>query len=139
MEYRAFKDTYMLRIDIGEEITESLKKMCKQEGIRLAEVNAIGASDHAVVGVYDLQEQAYRREELTGFMEIAGLTGSVTSMDGNPYVHLHAVLADGENRLHGGHVLQMRVGATCEMFVKALEGEVTREKNEDLGINRWKF
>ena len=95
MEYRAFKDTYMLRIDIGEEITESLKKMCKQEGIRLAEVNAIGASDHAVVGVYDLQEQAYRREELTGFMEIAGLTGSVTSMDGNPYVHLHAVLADG--------------------------------------------
>ena len=99
MEYRAFKDTYMLRIDIGEEITESLKKMCKQEGIRLAEVNAIGASDHAVVGVYDLQEQAYRREELTGFMEIAGLTGSVTSMDGNPYVHLHAVLADGENRL----------------------------------------
>ena len=41
--------------------------------------------------------------------------------------------------LHGGHVIEMRVGATCEMFVQALDGEIGRERNGELGINLWKF
>ena len=139
MQYKQFGRTYMLRIDLGEEIMKSLQQMCEQEGIRLAQVNAIGAADYAVVGVYDLKEQKYHREELDGFMEITNLSGSITSMDGRPYIHLHATLADQKHAIHGGHVIEMRVGATCEMFVQALDGEVSREKNEQLGINLWKF
>ena len=41
--------------------------------------------------------------------------------------------------VHGGHVLEMRVGATCEMFVTVLDGEVTRQKEVALGINLWTF
>ena len=139
MQYRQFGKTWMLRIDVGEEIMGSLAEMCEKEGILLAQVNAIGASDHAVVGVYDLREQQYHREELDGFMEIAGLSGSVTAMNGKPYIHLHAVLADQRNVLHGGHLIEARVGATCEMFVQELDGTVTREKNGELGINLWQF
>lgn len=139
MQYRQFGQTYMLRIDYGEEIVESLKQLCAREGIRLAQVNAIGATDHAVVGVYDLKEQRYHQEELDGFMEITDLSGSVTAMDGQPYIHLHVTMADQQHVLHGGHVVTLRVGATCEMFVRVLEGAVTREKNEALGINLWTF
>ena len=139
MDYRKFGNTYMLRIDVGEEILESLKAVCAREGIRLAQVSAIGAADRAAVGVYDLAEKQYHREDLEGFMEIANLSGSVTEMNGEPYIHLHATLADQRNILHGGHVISMRVGATCEMFVQVLDGSVTREKDEGLGINLWKF
>ena len=139
MDYRKFGNTYMLRIDVGEEIIESLKAVCAREGVRLAQVSAIGAADRAAVGVYDLAEKQYHREDLEGFMEIANLSGSVTEMNGEPYIHLHATLADQRNILHGGHVISMRVGATCEMFVQVLEGSVTREKDEGLGINLWKF
>ena len=139
MQYRCFGDTYMVRIDCGEEIMQSLLSLCGQEGIRLAQVHAIGASDRAALGVYDLPSQAYRREELDGFMEITSLSGSVTEMDGKPYVHLHATLAGQDHRIHGGHVLEMRVGATCEMFVRKLDGEAGREKDPGLGINLWKF
>lgn len=139
MQYKRFQDTWMLRIDRGEEILSSLGQMCGQEGIRLAQVSAIGASEYAVVGVYDLGEQRYHEEKLDGFMEITSLCGSVTAMDGKPYIHLHATLADQKNTLHGGHVISMRVGATCEMFVRALDGEVIRERNGELGINLWKF
>ena len=139
MDYRKFGNTYMLRIDVGEEILESLKAMCAREGVRLAQVSAIGAADRAAVGVYDLAEKQYHREDLEGFMEIANLSGSVTEMNGEPYIHLHAILADQRNILHGGHVISMRVGATCEMFVQVLDGSVTREKDEGLGINLWKF
>ncbi len=139
MDYRKFGSTYMLRIDVGEEIIESLKEMCAREGIRLAQVSAIGAADRASVGVYDLTEKRYHQEDLEGFMEIANLSGSVTEMNGEPYIHLHGTLADQRNILHGGHVISMRVGATCEMFVQAVDGTVTREKDEGLGINLWKF
>ncbi len=139
MQYRRFGDTYMLRIDYGEEILQSLKQMCVQEGIRLAQVSAIGAVDYAVVGVYDLQEKRYHQEETEGFMEITNLSGSVTEMDNKPYIHLHATMADQKNHLHGGHAIELRVGATCEMFVRMLDGQVTREKNEKLGINLWKL
>ena len=135
MQYKKFGDTYLVRIDLNEEIMQSLKQLCEKEDIRLAQVNAIGASNHAVVGVYDLREQAYHREELNGFMEITGLTGNVTRMNGEVYLHLHGTMADQNNVIHGGHVIELTVGATCEMFVQVLPGEVSRTREESLGIN----
>ena len=137
MQYRQIGNTYMVRIDLGEDILESLKKLCEDRRILLARVEAIGAADHAVLGVYDLKKKEYYPEEIREFMEITALNGSVTALNGKPYIHLHATLADQHHGIHGGHVLEMRVGATCEMFVTVLDGEVTRRKDEALGINLW--
>ena len=135
MQYKRFGDTCFVRIDLNEEIMHSLKELCEKEDIRLAQVNAIGASNHAIIGVYDLQEQAYHREELNGFMEITGLTGNVTRMNGEVYLHLHGTMADQNNVIHGGHIIELTVGATCEMFVQILSGEVAPARDEGLGIN----
>ena len=139
MQYKQFGSTYMIRIDLGEDIIESLKELCEKEHIRLGRAEAIGATDHAVIGVYDPEKKEYYPEEINGFCEIASLNGSITAMDGKPYIHLHATLADQNHVIHGGHVLEMRVGATCEMFVAVLDGEVKRKKDESLGINLWEF
>lgn len=135
MDYRRFGNTYLVRMDVGEEIVEELKSLCRTENIRLAQVDAIGAVRQAVIGVYDLEKQAYHREDLEGFMEIAGLQGSVTRMNGEVYPHLHVTLAGQDNQVHAGHVIGLIVGATCEMFVRVLDGEVSRERDEDIGIN----
>ena len=139
MEYKKFGDTYLVRIDVGEEIVEQLKALCRDENIRLAQVDALGAVKQAVIGVYDLEQQVYHREDLNEFMEIAGLTGSVTRMNGEVYPHLHATLAGQDNAVHAGHVIGLVVGATCEMFVRVLDGEVNRARDESLGINTIRF
>ena len=139
MQYKRFNDTYMLRIDKGEEVIQSLTEMCEKEDIRLAEVSAIGAADYAAIGVYDLGTGTYHREELPFFMEIASLAGSVTRMNNKPYIHLHTTLADQQNKTHAGHVIELRIGATCEMFVRVLPGEVIRKKDEEVGLNLWEF
>lgn len=139
MLYKKFGDTYLVRIDLGEDIIESLKMLCEDEHIRLGRVEAIGAANHAVLGVYDLKKKEYYPEEINEFMEITSLNGNITAMDGKPYIHLHATLTDQRHTIHGGHVLEMRVGATCEMFVTVLDGEVKRQKEVALGINLWTF
>ena len=139
MQYKQSGSTYMVRMDLGEEITGNLKKLCENEQIRLGRVEAIGATDHAVIGVYDLAKKEYYPEQIDEFMEIASLNGNITAMDGKTYIHLHATLADQRHGIHGGHVIEMRVGATCEMFVTVLDGEVKRQKDEGLGINLWTF
>lgn len=137
MQYRKFENIWMVRLDLGEDVIAQLKKLCEEERICLGKVEAIGATDKAVIGVYDLEKKEYYPEEISEFMEITSLNGNITAMDGKPYIHLHAVLADQRHAVHSGHVLEMRVGATCEMFITALDGKVTRMKDEALGINLW--
>ena len=132
MEYRRLGNTYMVRIDRGEDIMVQLKELCEKESVRLGRVEAIGAADRAVIGVYDLEKKEYSTEEISEFMEITGLNGSITAMGGEPYIHLHAALADQQHHLHGGHVIEMQVGATCEMFITAPDGEVNRRRDEGL-------
>ena len=61
MEFRRFNDAYVVRMDRGEEVMETLTALCEQEGIRLASVEAIGAVDRAVVGLYDVGEKVYHK------------------------------------------------------------------------------
>ena len=68
-------------------------------------------------------------------MEITGLTGNVTRMNGEVYLHLHTTMVDQNHVVHGGHVIELKVGATCEMFITVLPGEVDRVRDENLGFN----
>ena len=62
MQYKKFDSTYMVRMDVGEEIMQSLKALCEKEDIRLARVEALGAVNHAVLGVFDTEKQAYHQK-----------------------------------------------------------------------------
>ena len=139
MKVQRFHNTFAVRLDIGDEVVDSLKKLADTEQIRLAEISAIGAADHAVMGVFDRELSTYRQEELNRFMEITSLMGNITEMEGKPYIHLHATLADQDHGIHGGHVIEMHIGLTCEMFVRVMEGAIGREHSDELGINLWKL
>ena len=139
MEFRRFNDTYVVRMDRGEEVMSTLAGLCEKEGIRLASVEAIGAVDRAVVGLYDVGEKVYHRKEFNEPMEIASLLGTVTEKDAKPYLHLHAMLCDADMQTHGGHVNELRISATCEMVLRLIPGEVGRRPDEVTGLNLFAF
>ena len=139
MDYRKFGDTYVVRIDRGEEILSTLSSLCAKEDIRLAQVDGLGAVDHAVVSVYDVPTKTFYRREFNEPMEISNLCGTVTRKDGEVYLHLHATLCDRELQAHGGHANELRVAATCEMTVRILPGEVGRAPDDVTGLNLFRF
>jgi predicted DNA-binding protein with PD1-like motif len=139
MEYRRFNDTIIARIDRGEDIVEKVKEIALKENIRLANVNALGAVGHITVGLYKVAEKRYYANEFDGEMEIVSLTGSINTMDGEFYSHLHIACADQSGSVVGGHLNKAIVSATCEMFIKVIDGTVDRYKDEVTGLNLFKF
>ncbi len=139
MEYRKFNNTIVARIDRGEEIMEKIKEISLRENIKLANINALGAVDQITVGLYKVAEKQYFSNDFKQEMEIVSLTGSVNTMNGEYYSHLHIACADQSGNVVGGHLNKAVVSATCELFIHVIDGEIDRFKDEVTGLNLFKF
>ena len=139
MEYKRFHDTIVVRIDRGEEILTQLKEVALKEKIKLASVQALGATDHFVVGVYDVDEKQYHANTFDGSFEIVSLTGTINTMHGEYYSHLHMSAGNAKGEVFGGHLNEARVSATCEMIIQIIDGNVDRYHDEITGLNLFQF
>ena len=72
-------------------------------------------------------------------MRSSALTGTIDTMGGDFYCHLHMSAGDDQGRVFGGHLNRAVISATCEMVVALLPGTVDRVRSEDIGLNLWKF
>lgn len=139
MEYGKFDRTYIVRIDRGEEILEQVKALALKEGIRLAAVQALGAVNEFTVGVFRPEQKRYDANTFRGDFEIVSLTGTINTMDGAFYTHLHMSAGDDTGHVFGGHLNRAVVSAVCEMVVTEIPGSVDRAFSEEVGLNLFKF
>lgn len=139
MEYRRFGDTVIVRMDPTEEIVQQLRLVAEKENIRLAAVEALGAVNDFTVGVFDCGSKEFHSNRFVGSYEIVSLTGTVTTQDGKPYIHLHMSAGDSTGKVFGGHLTSATVSATCEMVIRVLDGTVERVFDENTGLNLFKF
>lgn len=135
MQTRMFGDTYVVRLQRGEEILASLQKLCVEEQIALGTVSAIGAVNHVVIGVYRVEEQQYVANSFDGVLELTSLMGNITEKDGGPYLHLHAAFGGLDGKVIGGHLNEAVVSATCELFVRKIDGHIGRRLDPETGLN----
>ena len=122
MEYKRFGNKIIVRIDKDEEILEQVKKLALKENIRLAAVQALGATN-----------------SFSGSFEIVSLTGTINTMNGEFYTHLHMSAGNDKGEVFGGHLNRAVVSATCEMVVEVLDGTVDRQYDPVTGLNLFKF
>ena len=139
MDYRRFGETLVVRMDRGEEILEQLKALAEKEHIALASVEALGAVNDFTVGVYNTAEKKYYSNHFEGAYEIVSLTGTVSAMDGQIYLHLHMSAGDEKGAVYGGHLNRAVISATCEMVVRVIDGTVERYHDPEIGLNLFKF
>ncbi|MCI9535341.1 MAG: DNA-binding protein [Lachnospiraceae bacterium] len=139
MEYKQMGNHYVMRVDPGEEILEKIGILCKKENIRVGSAVGLGASNRAVVGLFDTVNKVYKKKELTGPMEITSLVGNISTKDGETYLHFHVNLCDEEMRIQGGHMNACYVSATAEITVTKSEGTVERSMDEEIGLNLYRF
>ena len=139
MEYRVFEDTILVRLDKGDLIAKSLLEVAQKEGVTLASISGIGATDDFEVGVFDLERSDYEHFRFGGNHEIVALVGNLTTKDGAPYVHLHITCAGEGGKIVGGHLFEARISLTAEIFLTTVSGRAERLRDETLGINKILF
>ena len=136
MRCKKIAETYVVRLELGEELCESLLRLAETEDIRLAEISGIGASSSAQIGIFDPLSKTYKPVSSNDFLEAVSLTGNLTRKDDKPYLHVHALLADPvSGTVLAGHLTRLVVGATAELFVRALPGEIGRAVCQETGLN----
>lgn len=139
MEFRKFGSTYVVRLNKGEEIVETLKVFCKENNIRLGWINGIGAINSATIGLFETEPKKYISTDLKGEFEISSLSGNISTMNGEVYLHIHATVSDVEHKTYGGHLNAAVISATGEVIIGVIDGVVERAFNDEIGLNLMKF
>ncbi len=126
---------YLIRVDLGEEISETLTSFFKKEGIAFGSIRGIGAAKNVELGYLDMNTKQYRRWTIEEDLEILSLSGNITVKEGAPFAHLHGVFSDKLFRVHGGHFFKGTVSCTGEFFLHgASDTPISRRPRPDLGF-----
>lgn len=139
MEYRRLEQACVVRLDPGEDILEQVQAVARREGIQLATVQGLGAVNDFTVGVFDTVGKQYHANHFQGSYEIVSLTGTITTMNGVVYCHLHMSAGDAQGQVVGGHLNQAVISATGELVLTILPGTVDRAFSGEIGLNLLRF
>lgn len=138
MEMQAISDgsRWMLKLVPGERLPDALAEFARRHEVRAAAVAmGIGQLVEAKVGFWNGSE--YVPRSLTTPVELVSLSGSIAEADGEPSVHLHAVLGTPDHGAVSGHLLSGTVGLLLEVLVVGFPGrQFGRPFDESLGVRR---
>ena len=144
MEYKKMKDTIYLRVDKGENVTETIKEVCKKEGICGGYFQGIGACSTAVLSTYIPEQNDFIDHEISGMLEMVSLMGNVTmDCDSQPFLHSHAVFSylnqAGKTTVTAGHLKEANISYTGEIIITPAGGTIGRQFDVNAGIEVWKL
>lgn len=126
------------KLEHGADLLDEITGICRDAGIRLGRVQAIGAVRKARLACYDQQNKTYEFFDLDEPLEILSLAGNISIRDGQPMVHAHVVLSNGAGETFGGHLAAGTVVFAGECIVEELSGqEYVRRHDETTGLPLW--
>ena len=135
-EYNTSKEL-LVRLRHGADLVQSITELARSKGVEAASFTAIGALKSAKLGCYDQRGHEYREIRIDSACELASCTGNVSLKDGEPFAHIHAVVADEAGNTKAGHLLEGIVFA-AEVHFRQLEGPKLERKYDDVtGLSLW--
>jgi uncharacterized protein len=71
---------------------------------------------------------------VAGDTEVLAFLGNLSVTEEGPRLHAHVTLSRRDGSALGGHLFEGRAGATLEIFVLELPGELRRSPDEATGL-----
>jgi predicted DNA-binding protein with PD1-like motif len=123
------------RFDPGEELITGLARLADEKNIGAAALSGIGSAAEVELGYYDVAAKEYRKKVFPEKMELVGLSGNISVLNGEKSVHLHGAFSREDYGMVGGHVHRLVVSATVEVVFEIFPATITRRKSEETGLN----
>jgi predicted DNA-binding protein with PD1-like motif len=124
MQVKLVKDTpeekiYAIVFLKGDEVLSGLTDFAIKYKVGDAHFTGIGAVSSATTAWLDLEKKMYHPTVTNQQVEVLSLVGDIAAFNGKPVVHMHAVLGRRDGTTVGGHVWELNVNPTVEIFLTA--------------------
>ncbi len=130
---------HILRPPFGSDLLKELSEFVHAEGINLAWFTGLGAVSRATVRYYDQPSQSWKDLERDQRLEVTGMVGNVSLLNGEPIVHAHITFADEQGNCVGGHLGPNTLVFNMEILLTTLSASkaVVRKMDAETGLTIW--
>ncbi|MBN8616543.1 MAG: DNA-binding protein, partial [Deltaproteobacteria bacterium] len=133
---------FVVRIERGEDVVATLKKLAQSERVRAAWVRGTGLCEWVEITDWDPSREALRApRHLEGPLALLACEGNVSMRLGEPYVELRAALSregDAGLVLVGGQLV-IASALNVELVVEVFEDvRLDRDEERETGLSVWK-
>jgi predicted DNA-binding protein with PD1-like motif len=135
VQFQQFDDRYIVRLESGEPVIETLTAFLRTEGVEFANVSAAGAVESVRLGYWNPSTRAYEYREVEEQMEVVSFQGNASLKDGEPFLHIHGVFGRRDFSVVGGHVKEARVHPTLEAWLRTESLPVRRTRDPATGLD----
>ena len=137
MNYRIIDKTIVLNLDKDEFINLSIKRIFEKEELAFGWISGIGAIYNIELGYYDVENKEYIRRKILEEHELLSLSGNVTMLNSEYFVHNHISISNSKFQSFGGHLFEAQIAAAGEFKISLLDCKIDRRFSDDVGLNLW--
>lgn len=135
MQSKRITDGFVVKLNKGEQLVDSLIKFARQEKVDSGSVAGIGAVTNVTLGYFDREQKKYLEKKFEEVYELVSLVGSIATINYQPILHLHIIISDRNYKVYAGHLFSAEVAVTGEIFVRAYPEPLLRKKDPQFGLN----
>lgn len=125
---------YVINFYKGDEVLSGLTDFAIAQRVGDAHFTGIGAVSSATLAWLDLPKKIYYAIPVQEQVEVLALTGDIATFQNKPVVHMHAVVGKHDGQTMGGHVFELNVNPTIEIFLTANTAGLTKRADDASGM-----
>ena len=137
MNYKINGTTVLLTLEPNELINKTIQNIFVNEKLNFGWISGLGAVKNIELGYYDLESKTYIKKIFKDDYELLSLTGNVTLVKGDYFVHSHVVISDKKFNCFGGHLFDAIISAAGEFKITLENTKITRKFSKEIGLNLW--
>lgn len=126
---------YLIRLDKHETLHDCLQRFATETNIQGGWISGLGGALAMTLGFYDLSKKIYKYKDFKGAYEVISIQGNIARDESKePVFHMHGTFADANYAAFGGHIKDITVAATLELFVHRSYQPVKRRLDDVVGL-----
>ena len=138
MKYKLLDEgKIILSLDRHDYINKSIKDLFVKQNLKSGWISGIGAIYNVELGYYDLKLKEYVKKNFADEYELTSLSGNVTFINSEHFVHTHITMSDTEFKCLGGHLFDAQIYAAGEFMIDLIGKKINREYSTEIGLNLW--
>lgn len=128
------KNNYIINFALGEKYPAAFVKFLEKNKIGGGFFYGLGACTDPEIAFYDLKKKKYLTRRFKGDFEVLNIAGNTAKSGKETVIHQHITLGRRNFEAFGGHLVDMKIGGTLEIFLAA-GPKMKRAKSAATGLN----